>query len=136
MIVQGPQEQTRQFGIGSLLTVTLMYALLFGRLRSLTLNPVVFGVMTAGFTMILIGRLMLFGGRRPLTASVIVGVCIGVICCTLALLGLFSGFVPTPFSIAFEYVGFVLPLVGVPGRPAARGYLEAPHVEVRRVVFG
>jgi len=101
-------NRSKQFGIGSLLTVTAMYAFLFGGWRAESLDPVEFAVITGAFTAILIGRFLLFGGRRPLTASVIVGVCLAQVLCTWVLLFGFDNSFRSLFFVTFEYVGLAI----------------------------
>ncbi len=65
----------RQFGIGTLLVITAMYAVLFGVLRSVGPPPVAFGVVALFFTLVGLGQAILFKGMEPRLASMIVGAC-------------------------------------------------------------
>ena len=63
----------RRFGIGTMLVVTAMYAMLFAVLRAIGLSPLDFGVIVLFFTAVGLGQAILFGGKRPRVASRIVG---------------------------------------------------------------
>ncbi len=63
----------RRFGIGTMLVVTAMYAVLFAVLRAIGLSPLDFGVIVLFFTAVGLGQAILFGGKRPRVASRIVG---------------------------------------------------------------
>jgi hypothetical protein len=101
-------NRRKQISLGSLFKVTATYALLFGGLQSLSFDPVEFGVIITGFTAILIGRSLLFRGRRPLIATALVGICLSQCACTWLLLELFNDSVSTLLFVAFEYVGFAI----------------------------
>ena len=64
-----------QFGIGTLLVVTTMYAVLFAILRACNAPPLTFVAVTLFFTAVGFGQRFLFEGRRPGRASMIVGAC-------------------------------------------------------------
>ena len=64
-----------QFGIGTLLVVTTMYAVLFAILRACNAPPLTFVAVTLFFTAVGFGQRFLFEGRRPGQASMIVGAC-------------------------------------------------------------
>ena len=67
-----------QFGIGTLLFITALYAVLFGVLRALDESPFAFLVVTVFVTAVGLGQRLLYQGRRPRLASVIVGVSIAI----------------------------------------------------------
>lgn len=63
----------RQFGIGTLLVIAAMYAVLFAVLRALR-APVPATFLFGGFfTVIGLGQMLLFGGRHPRRASIVTG---------------------------------------------------------------
>jgi hypothetical protein len=64
----------RRFGIGTLLLITAMYAVLFAVLRVFHAPPFVFVEIAGFFTAVGLGQMFLFKGQRPRRASVIVGV--------------------------------------------------------------
>jgi hypothetical protein len=63
----------RQFGIGTLLVITTMYAVLFAVMSRCA--PVDFFVTALFFTTVGLGQMLLFKGKRPRRASIIVGAC-------------------------------------------------------------
>jgi len=65
----------RQFDIGTLLVITAMYAVLFAVLRAFEATPLTFTFIALFFTSVGLGQAILFEGRRPQRASVIVGAC-------------------------------------------------------------
>jgi hypothetical protein len=62
-----------QFGISTLLVVTAMYAVLFGVMRMFDASPSTFVVIAMLFTAVGLGQVLLFKGRRPRKASMVVG---------------------------------------------------------------
>ncbi len=64
-----------QFGIGILLVIVTMYAVLFGILRAFRASPLAFVVVTLFFTVVALGQKLLCKGRQPGRASFIVGAC-------------------------------------------------------------
>ena len=68
----------RQFGVGGLLVITAMYGLLFAAMASLEMDPVRFVALTTFVTGIGLGQMLLFGGKRPREASILVGSCLCV----------------------------------------------------------
>jgi hypothetical protein len=64
-----------QFGIGTLLVITTMYAVLFASLRVLHAPPSVFVVIALLFTVVGLGQTFLYKGQRPRRASMIAGAC-------------------------------------------------------------
>ncbi|MGO8751196.1 MAG: alpha/beta fold hydrolase [Thermoguttaceae bacterium] len=70
----------RQFGVGILMVITAMYAVLFSVLQAFGWPPIAFGVIgglvALFFTAIGLGQMLLFQGKRPRRASVIVGGCL------------------------------------------------------------
>jgi len=71
-----PNVRPLQFGISTLLAVTTMYAVLFGVLRVLSFPPVLFAETTIFLTAIGLGQRFLFGGRRPIMVSIVIGTCL------------------------------------------------------------
>ena len=69
-----------QFGIDTLLAITALYAILFGLLISLGFGsePVRFTAGVLFLTVVLLGRVLLFGGRRPKTASALIASLLGI----------------------------------------------------------
>ena len=63
----------RRFGIGEMMMLVTVYAILFAMISSITRSPqamFVTGTLLAGVT---VGQILLFGGRKPRQASVLVG---------------------------------------------------------------
>ena len=65
----------RRFGIRTLFLITAMYAILFGVLRAFEATPLIFAFIALFFTVVALGQMLLFKGKRPRRASVIVGAC-------------------------------------------------------------
>jgi hypothetical protein len=65
----------RQFGIGILLVITTMFAVLFAIMQMLKLPPLAFAGIAVFFGAVGLGQMLLFKGKRPRRASVIVGAC-------------------------------------------------------------
>jgi hypothetical protein len=65
----------RRFGIGTMLIITTMYAVLFAVMQTLRLPLEGFVLVSLFFTAIGFGQMLLFKGRRPRRASIIVGAC-------------------------------------------------------------
>ena len=61
----------RQFGVGILMVITTMYAVLFAVLRAS--DPVTFVIITLFFTAVGLGEMLLFKRQRPQRASIIMG---------------------------------------------------------------
>jgi len=68
-----------RFGIGTLLVITTMYAVLFGILRAFGAAPWAFVVFALLFTAVGLGQKLLFKGQRPQKASIVAGACFGVV---------------------------------------------------------
>jgi hypothetical protein len=68
-----PARVPRRFGIPTLFVFTAMYAVLFSGLRVLGAPPGVFVFAAVWTAAIGMGQMVLFGGKRPRAASVIVG---------------------------------------------------------------
>jgi len=71
----------RRFGIGKLMAITALFAVLFGLMKWLSFYPIVFamvGVFVAGIGA---AQALLFGGRKPRQASVIAGSLLSVTFC-------------------------------------------------------
>ena len=65
----------RRFGVGTLLLITAMYAVLFAVLRAMQVPPVGFVLIGVFFGAVGLGQMLLFKGQRPRRASVLVGAC-------------------------------------------------------------
>jgi hypothetical protein len=63
----------RRFGIGVLLVITTMYAVLFGAMRACDCEPFIFALIAVFFTAVGAGQVIVFRGRRPRWASVVAG---------------------------------------------------------------
>jgi hypothetical protein len=115
----------RRFGIGSLLVFTALFAMLFGGLRTFNAHPIAY-VAIAGFIVVIgLGQVLLFGGRQPREASLLVGGAVGLLwtvvlavlavvtgadhrpdeALTLLVVGIFS---PPQFAICGYLVGCVI----------------------------
>jgi hypothetical protein len=66
----------RRFGVGTLLIITTAYAVLFAVMRALEFPPAAFVLVSLFFTAVGLGQMLLFKGRQPRKASVIVGACL------------------------------------------------------------
>jgi hypothetical protein len=79
-----PTAVPRRFGVGSLLVVTAVLALFLGVVRWIVvqadLPPIIIGAAAAYIVVVGVGQAVLFGGKSPRKASVIVGMpCLFVI---------------------------------------------------------
>ncbi len=72
----------RRFGVGVMLVITTMYALLFALLKGLHFSPLVFVTVALFFTLVGLAQAVLFKGRNPRRASTLAG----VVLCTLLML--------------------------------------------------
>ncbi len=63
----------RRFDLATTMVVTIAYALLFGALRSMRSEPIVFVVVAGFITSVGIAQALLFGGKKPRMSSVLVG---------------------------------------------------------------
>ncbi len=72
-----PQEVgvPNRFGVGTLLIISTMYAVLFAGWRIVEGSPTFLAFVTIFFSAIGLGQMLLFNGQRPRRASVIVGAC-------------------------------------------------------------
>jgi hypothetical protein len=68
----------RRFGVGTMLLITTMYAVLFAVLRSLQAPPITFLIVGLFVFAVGLGQMFLYKGQRPRRASIVVGACIGV----------------------------------------------------------
>lgn len=68
-----PVGVPRRFGVGLLLVVTTVYALLFGVLRALHFPATEFAMVVGYITVIGLGQAILFSGKKPRLASYLVG---------------------------------------------------------------
>ena len=64
-----------RFGVGTLLVISTMYAVLFGGWRLLGVSPLFLVWVTLFFSAVGLGQMLLFKGKRPRKASVVVGAC-------------------------------------------------------------
>jgi len=84
---QEPPRVPRRFGVGTLLIIVVVYAGLFGLLRILDADPVLFGMAAVLLIGAGAGQVFLFRGTRPREASCLVGACL----CPLMMLAVFLG---------------------------------------------
>ena len=63
----------RRYGVGTLLLITAMYAVLFSFLRWLQVPVAIFVIVVAFTTLVGLGQMFLFKGKEPLRASIWVG---------------------------------------------------------------
>ncbi|MCR4411775.1 MAG: Clp protease N-terminal domain-containing protein [Thermoguttaceae bacterium] len=63
----------RRFGLGTLLLITTMFAVLYASLQLLGAHPVVFVMVVVLFAGVGLGQMLLFGGKYPRAASIWVG---------------------------------------------------------------
>lgn len=64
----------RRFDLATMMAVTLAYALLFGALRLMRIQPIDIAKVAGLFTCIAIGQAVLYRGKRPRLASVLIGI--------------------------------------------------------------
>lgn len=69
----------RRFDLATIFVVTSAYGLLFGALNALGAWPIVSAVIAGFITIVGIGQALLFGGKKPRAASVLVGVVLHVV---------------------------------------------------------
>ena len=74
-VVQHEAGVPRRFGVGILLVITTMFAVLFAIMQMLKLPPLAFAEIAGFFGAVGLGQMLLFKGERPRRASVIVGAC-------------------------------------------------------------
>lgn len=72
--VAGLYSAPRRFDLATIMVVTLAYALLFGGLRLLKLDPIAILITAGLFTSIGIGQALFFRGRKPRLSSVAIGI--------------------------------------------------------------
>jgi hypothetical protein len=65
----------RRFGIGVLMLLVTLSAVLFSILQTVGAGPEVFAVISSMVVAVAIGQVFLFGGRYPRAASIWVGIC-------------------------------------------------------------
>ena len=81
----------RQFGVGTLLIITTMYAVLFAVLRVCGASPTDYAVVGLFFFAVGLGQMFLFKGQQPRRASMIAGV--GFVVIGIILLRLLGGLI-------------------------------------------
>ena len=96
--------------------ITAMYALLFAALASLEVDAKGFFGITTFVTGIGLGQMLLFGGKRPREASILVGSCLYVFAATELVVRLYLT------EQEPEY-GFLLAVVLAPAMGAVAGYI-------------
>ncbi len=69
-----PVAVPRRFGVGSLLIVTAAFAMFLGAMQALHVDPIAMGLVAAYVAVVGIGQAVLFGGKAPRRASVLVGI--------------------------------------------------------------
>jgi len=67
----------RRFGVGTLLLITTMFAVLFAVLRALGVPALVFAGIALFFMAVGLGQMLLFKGERPRRASITTGAFLG-----------------------------------------------------------
>jgi len=63
----------RRFGVGTLVLVTTMFAVLFAAMRTYGVHPITFGAIAVFFAGVGLAQAVLFVGRSPRAASVVAG---------------------------------------------------------------
>src|SRR5262249_26485806 len=105
----------RRFDLATIFVVTLAYSLLLGAMSAVSFPPMA-SLIIAGFVSLVgIGQAVLFGGARPRTASVLVGIVLYV--CIMLAVWIFDG--QRMYSTTFLLVMTSYSLVG----GAILGYL-------------
>lgn len=110
----------RQYGVGTLLLITAMYALLFGALKSLRSPPAAFAIVGVFPACIGLAQMLLFGGKRPREASIIAGSIFFVLASIIL-------FLTIPAGARGSYGVFVIVIVA-PAMGAFFGYLVGAAV--------
>jgi hypothetical protein len=77
----------RRFDLATIFVVTTAYALLMGGMRALGANPTFVANATGLVTLVGIGQAVLFGGRRPRAASIVVGIAACTVMLIVSLVG-------------------------------------------------
>jgi len=67
----------RRFGIGAVLALTALFAIVFSLLRALGGDGFAFGVVGVFFVIVGVSQCFLYGGRNPRRASVMAGLWVG-----------------------------------------------------------
>ena len=99
----------RQFGVGTLLLITAMYAVLFGSMRVCRCTAAYSFWTGLFFAAVGLGQMLLFKGKQPRRASLIVGVCF-VPCEILVKCFAGNGSIPTGFRDIFNI--FITGIIG------------------------
>jgi MFS family permease len=108
----------RRFGLGVLMLLVTLAAVLFSALRSLGACPEVFAVISTMFAAVAVGQIFLFRGRYPRAASIWVGGCFFPLQVVALVIWLSLAYGPAPiFAVA------VMLLVSIP-LGAGFGYLS------------
>jgi hypothetical protein len=102
--VQEARRARFRFGIGTLLAITALYAVLFGILRALGTSAITFVTVVMFFTVVGLGQKFLFRGQRRRLASTILGACF---CVGLSIF-LLVRFVHTNFGSNASLIGAAL----------------------------
>jgi len=96
----------RRYGVGTLLLITAMYAVLFSVLRCLQVPLGTFLLIVAFFTLVGLGQMFFFKGREPQAAAALVGIFFWPLA-VLANLGL-TLFGRSPFPSWLDHPGLML----------------------------
>jgi len=78
LIREGTVGIPRRFGTVRVLGLITLFAILFGLFSWLDFHPVAFVIFTLFIGLVGLGQVILFGGREPRRASVVVGAAAGV----------------------------------------------------------
>jgi len=77
----------RRYDLATMFAVSVAYAFLFGSMRFFGWPPEVFAIVAGFFTCVGLGQALLFGGKEPRVASVLVGVFYGPIVMVIGAIG-------------------------------------------------
>ena len=103
---QPPRKQTgvpRRFGVGVMLVITTMYALLFALLSGLGFPPLAFVTIALFFTGVGLGQAFLYKGRDPRKASIVAGLVLTPL--ALIVVGIDTGSDPAGFLVLYIFSG-------------------------------
>ena len=98
----------RRFGVGVLMLLMTMFAVLFSVLRSFHADVGVFALFSTMFAAVAVGQVLLFGGRYPRAASIWVGSCFFPLQLLAAWPSIYLGRPWTAFQLTNEWLSLLM----------------------------